>query len=61
MMDKFTGTPAEYVKAMEEMLKVGHTIEEVSNANHIALESGLISRKHFMAAAQMLVKAYLSK
>lgn len=61
MVSKFNGTPTEYVKAMKEMLKAGRTIEEVSNANHIALQNGLIGQKHFMAAAQMLVKEFLSK
>lgn len=50
----------EYVWAIKEMIKrVG--IDATNNANHRALETGLITLEEFQAAARVLVEAFLDR
>ena len=49
----------EYIEAIKMMLKT-NSINEVNEANHKALETGLINLDTFRAAARVLVKAYLN-
>ena len=53
------GTPAQYAEAIRRQLDAGIDLELLNRANHIALESGQISRAHFLAAARVLAEAVL--
>lgn len=48
-----------YAKAIKEMLKNGETIENLSKANHIALDTNKINLNEFLEAAKVLAEAFL--
>lgn len=54
-------TAREYADAYRVMLKQGTTPEELNNANHIALEKGMITLELFMAAARVLAETILNR
>ena len=54
-------TAKDYADAYRVMLKQGKTAEELNNANHIALERGMISLELFIAAAKVLAETILSR
>ena len=54
-------TTKDYADAYRFMLKQGKTPEELNDANHIALERGMISLELFMAAASVLAETILKR
>lgn len=50
-----------YAKAIQELLKQGETIEDLNQANHIALETRKITLDEFREAAQILAQAFLNR
>lgn len=48
-----------YAKAVEELLQKGETIEDLSRANHLAIEQGAITLKQFQEAARILAREFL--
>ena len=54
-----SGSPQDYADAYKALLKDGHEIMRLAQANRRALDLNLISRKHFLAAAEVLAKAML--
>lgn len=54
-------TTKEYTEAYKAMLMQGTSIEELNNANHLALETKQITLEQFQAAARVLAKAYLNR
>lgn len=55
------GTKYHYVKAFEQLLQNGETVEQLNKANHIALEKRLITLDQFQAAAQVLAKEIMKR
>lgn len=54
-------TAKDYAAAYSVMLKQGKTPEELNQANHIALERGMITLEMFMAAAKVLARTILAR
>ena len=54
-------TPAEYAASFTELLKQGRTVRELSEANHLGREMGLITFAQFRAAARVLAKEILER
>jgi len=54
-------TARDYANAYRVMLKQGKSPEELNNANHIALERGMITLELFMAAAKVLAETIIKR
>ena len=54
-------TARDYAEAYRFMLKQGKSPEELNDANHIALDRGMISLEQFMAAAKVLAETILNR
>ena len=54
-------TTKDYADAYRFMLKQGKSPDELNNANHIALERGMITLDLFMAAAKVLAETILKR
>ena len=54
-------TARDYANAYRAMLNQGHSAEELNNANHIAMEKGMITLGLFLAAARVLAETILSR
>ena len=50
-----------YAKAYKELIKQGTSLEDLSNANHLALETKQISLEEFMEAARILAAEFLKR
>lgn len=55
------GTPAEYAAAFKKAIAGGDDLEKLNQANHIALDRGLITMEHFQAAAKVLAVEILKR
>ena len=50
-----------YAKAFKVMIKKGESLENLSNANKLALETGKITLAEYQEAARVLVKEFLKR
>lgn len=53
-------TPEQYAEAFRLLLK-SRSLEELNDANHLALEKKEITLDHFLAAARVLAKVIIDR
>ena len=62
MEKAFTGTPEQYAEAYRVLIAGGsRTLDELNDANHLALEKKEITLEQFIAAANVLAQEILKK
>lgn len=54
-------TPEQYAEATRQLLKAGRSLEELNQANHMALDTKEISLAQFQAAARVLAMEILKR
>ena len=54
-------TPEQYAEVYRKLLKAGRTLEELNDANHLALETKEITLEHFQAAARVLAQVIMNR
>lgn len=54
-------TPEQYAEATRQLLKAGRSLEELNQANHMALDAKEISLAQFQAAARVLAMEILKR
>ena len=54
-------TPEQYAEATRQLLKAGRSLEELNQANHMAIDTKEISIAQFQAAARVLAMEILKR